>query len=214
MMLRKGIVVATHPEDHSVDLVMTDDGARLVGVQILSPNGSTRTGMVDLPEVVEKPNKWDVSEPTGQDLEAIVGYVGGFPVVMGFLYPQISQMTFNDPKRKLVRHQSDVYYTVDGRGNVEFHHPSGTYVRIAESPEHENLQGQNTDANLAIDRNTDKKVHVHVRMAGGVASIDITPGGAITVLSSSTIDMRADGDITIESGTHIKMDAPRIDLNE
>lgn len=46
-MLRLGRVVAIHPEDNSVDIVMTDDGARLVGVQALSHAAGTRSGLVD-----------------------------------------------------------------------------------------------------------------------------------------------------------------------
>lgn len=92
MALRRGIVVAVHPADHSVDLVMSDNGARLIGVQVMTSNGSTRSGSVDLPDVIEKTNKWDVSKPTGQDMIAMVDTMRGQPVVTGFLYPQVNQM--------------------------------------------------------------------------------------------------------------------------
>jgi porphobilinogen synthase len=45
--LKKGIVVAVHPEDHSVDVVLSD-GRRLTGVQVSTPNGSTRSGTSDM----------------------------------------------------------------------------------------------------------------------------------------------------------------------
>jgi hypothetical protein len=140
-MFRKGIVVEVHPEDYSVDLVMADDGSRLVGVQVLSWNGSTRTGTVDLPEIPARPNKWDVSTATGQDMHAAVGYMGRNPFVAGFFYPQISQMTFADPKLRVKRHQSDVYSFIDGAGNMEVVHPSGAYFRMGATPEHSPLTG-------------------------------------------------------------------------
>ena len=76
MSFRKGIVVDTHPEDHSVDLVMTDDGSRLIGVKVLSQNGSSRSGSVDMPEVSGRKNKWDISQKTGQEVLAAVAFMG------------------------------------------------------------------------------------------------------------------------------------------
>src|SRR3546814_10138893 len=42
-----GRVAAIHPEDYSVDLVMTDDGSHLAGVQVLAPSASSNTGYND-----------------------------------------------------------------------------------------------------------------------------------------------------------------------
>ena len=132
MSSKKGIVVGVHPEDHSVDILLSD-GRRLTGVQVQTPNGSTRSGVFDMPATPEKKNKWDVSKETGQDQIAIVSFVDEMPVVTGFLFPQISQMTFNDGKRKISRHQSDVMHSIDGDGNVQIQHPSGTYIRMGET---------------------------------------------------------------------------------
>ena len=92
MTLRKGIVVDTHPEDNSIDLVLADTGARLVGVQVMCQSASARTGTADLPVFPTKKNKWDVSETTDQDMIALIDYVGRNPVVVGFLFPQINQV--------------------------------------------------------------------------------------------------------------------------
>ena len=181
MSLRKGIVVAAHPNDHSVDLVMSDDGSRIPGVPVMAHSASARTGGVDMPDVptAKGADKWDITKRTGQDMEAVVAFFGRNPVVIGFLYPQVSQMTFDDPKRKFVRHQSDVYHTIDGDGNMELYHPSGAYVRIAENLDHEDLEKKNTDKSMQLDRNKDKKVGMRVSLGGvtfdikdGVVSID------------------------------------------
>lgn len=213
MNLRVGIVVATHPEDHSVDLVMADDGARLVGVQVLSGSASTRSGTVDMPAVPEKANKWDVTKPSGQDMKALVAFAGSTPVVTGFLFPQISQMTLSDPKKRLFRHQSDVMTIIDGDGNIDLRHPSGFAIRIGETPDHVDPAGMNADGNLAIDRNTGRLPYMRISAAGNKAVITVAPSGAITIETESTLSISADGAVSISSGTSIAMNAPRIDLN-
>lgn len=207
-MLRKAIVVACHPEDHSVDLVMCDDGARLSGVPVMSPNASARSGGVDMPEVPKKADKWDITQRDGQDMEALVAIMGrGNPLVVGFIYPQVSQMTFKDKQRKFQRHQSDVYHTVDGSGNMELYHPSGAYVRIAESPDHEDLEKKNFDENLQLDRNKDKKVHLKIKI--GDAFVHITPDGDIEI-QGRDIKITATRDMTLKAPTKITMDTPLV----
>lgn len=199
-MLRKAIVVETHPEDNSVDLVMSDDGSRLTGVQVVTYGASTRTGLVDLPEVPKRANKWDITQRTGQDIEALVGFIqGGNPVVVGFIYPQISQMTF-EKHRRFNRHRSDVYTTIDEDGNIELYHPSGVFIRIAESPEHEDLTNQNYDQNLKLDRNTARKLHVRVSIPdSGTFTMD--PQGNARLEMLKTITLQADGSsLVVRSG--------------
>lgn len=212
---RKGIVVATHPEDYSVDLVMADDGSRLVGVQVMTQNGSARTGSIDLPAVPDSPDKWDITKRNGQDMEAIVGFVGRNPVVTGFIYPQVNQMTFDDPKRAISRHQSDVYTTIDGNGDMELFHPSGTYIRIAESAEHEDLGSKNSDKSLSADRNTGRRVHFHIGMAGGVATVDISPDGKVVVTAEQNVEVHTQQnaivtaaiDATVKAGESVQVEA-------
>lgn len=207
MSMRKGIVVATHPEDHSVDLVMTDNGARLTGVQVMTGSASSRSGSVDLPEVPEKKNKWDITELTGQEMIAIVGYIGRNPVVNGFLYPQINQMLFKDPKMRFNRHQSDVMSYTDGDGNFGIMHPSGAFIQVGEKPEKPELADQNADASLKADRNTGKKVHLRVELAGNVARLTMTPDGTCELLLEQNFDLKAKGDINMEAEGDIRMKA-------
>lgn len=213
MSMRIGYVVATHPEDHSVDLVMTDDGSRMIGVQVVTMNGSTRTGSVDMPAVPEKANKWDITRETGQDMKALVAFVGRTPVVTGFLYPQVNQMLSNDPKMRVFRHQSDVVSIIDGDGNIDLRHPSGFAIRIGETPDHIDPTAKNADASLAIDRNTDRLAYMRISTAGNTAVITVSPTGAISIQSQSTLEIDANGAIKVNSGDSITMTAPRIDLN-
>ena len=193
MSLRRGIVVATHPQDYSVDLVMSDNGARLIGIQVLTPTGSTRTGSVDLPHVPPRKNKWDITEETDQEMIALVGTVNGYPVVVGFLYPQINQMLSNDPNMKINRHQSDVSWMVDGEGNIQLDHPGGAYIRIGETPDQVDTTGKNADANSKADRNTGRKVNVRIGLANNMVEITLTPQGDMTVKLKRNFEMDADG---------------------
>lgn len=188
MNLRKGIVVETHPEDNSVDLVMCDDGARLSGVPVLSGSASARSGSTGMPELPKRANKWDITQRHGTDMEAIVGSMGrGNPVVLGFMFPQVSQMTFEDKQRSFSRHQSDVYQTIDSNGNIEVYHPSGAFVRIAESSAHEDLEKKNFDKSLQLDRNKDKKILIHFQASDGGSSGTINHDGTITFKAPTKI---------------------------
>lgn len=207
MSKRLAVVVDTHPEDHSVDLVMTDTGERLTGVQVMTPSGSTRTGTVDMPAVPKKKNKWDISERTDQEMIAVVDYVGRQPVVSGFLYPQINQVLSNDPKRRMSRHQSDVQWAIDGDGNIQLEHPSGTYIRIGEAADREDTEGKNADANAKADRNTERKVNVRIGLAGNVVVLTMTPDGAVTFTLDKNFTIEADGDIVMKADGDIVMEA-------
>lgn len=194
-----GYVVRVNPGDQSVDLVLKD-GRRMTGVQVSTPNGSTRSGIFDMPAVPEKADPWDITKITGQDQKAIVTFIDGLPVVTGFLTPQINQMTFDDGKMRVDRHQSDVIQTIDGDGNIQLAHPSGTFVRIAESTEFTDLAGKNNDKNLAVDRNTSRRVHVHIELAGKAAIISISPDGAVSVQAKQDVTVETEESATIKTG--------------
>lgn len=215
MTMRIGYVVATHPEDHSVDLVMADDGSRLIGVQVATMNGSTRTGSVDLPAVPEKSDKWDITKTTGQDMKALVAFVGRTPVVTGFLYPQINQILSKDPKLRYDRHQSDVTSSIDGDGNIQIDHPCGAYIRIGESPDREDRAGKNADANSAVDRNTGRQVHVRVSLAGQQVELTMSPNGNVKLTLNNDLDIEAGGhanitcnDATVTAAESVTLDTP------
>lgn len=222
MSLRVGIVVATHPEDHSVDLVMADDGSRLVGVQVQAPSASTRSGTVNLPAIPEKADKWDISKRTEQEVEAFVDFVGRTPVVTGFKFPQVNQILSKDPKMLYSRHQSDVEYMIDGDGNVQFNHPSGAYIRIGETPDKAETAGKNADGNAKIDRNTGRKVNIRVGLAGNAVVLTMTPEGAVTfkleqdfsIEAAGNIALKAQGGISLDAVGDVKINGANVRLNE
>lgn len=212
MALRKGIVVAVHHEDHSVDLVMADDGARLIGVPVLAgPGASARTGRVDLPDVPEKPNKWDITKRDGQDMEVLVDTMGRYPVVMGFLYPQISQMLPKKAGTRIDRHRSDVVQVLDAEGNMQLSWPDGLYIRIGDQPDSVPVANANSDSNAAIDRNTGSRKTIRIETGGNTFQLTITPDGQVTMLMDQdlTVHTKAnaavtiDGDATLQVGGNV-----------
>ncbi|BCP56321.1 hypothetical protein K32_49380 [Kaistia sp. 32K] len=208
MSMRLGVVVATHPGDHSVDLVMADNGDRLVGVQVMTPSGSSRSGVVDMPAVPEKANKWDISQRTGQDQIAVVGYINKQPVVTGFIYPQINQFLSKDPRRLIGRHQSDMQWSIDGEANFQLVHPSGTYIRIGESADVEPTNGQNAHGNSEADRNTGRKVNVRIGLAGNAVVLTMTPDGVVTLKMEQDLDIECAG-ARVKASEGIVFDTPK-----
>ncbi|MFM0385882.1 hypothetical protein [Paraburkholderia dipogonis] len=212
--LRWGRVAAVHPSDYSVDLVMTDNGQQIVGVQVLSSFAGTDCGYTSMPNpsMPASGNKWDLTQQTDRDVMAAVATFGPYAVVIGFRFPQICQMLFADIDRVVNRTPSDFYTTTDASANFEAYHPSGTYFRIGTSPAHEDLSGKNVDGSWAIKKNTGAAVHAHLQVANVgsvVATFDIDPSGNVTlthngnlaVNTTGTANVNVTGAATIQSSS-------------
>ena len=213
-------VVAIHPESNCVDVVVLRTGARLAAVRVLSGMATGQTGIADL-HLPDSAAGYD-SENTGKrDIVAALSYYREIPFVVGFLFPEVAECLFARTDFRVDRHASDVYHTIDAAGNIELAHPSGAFVRIAESPAHEDLTGKDYDSIWKIARNTGRAVHIHIEQASGKASINIDPAGNITITNtgdttvstSGNIGISAGGDIAIEAGGNFAVKAAKIDLN-
>jgi hypothetical protein len=208
-------VVAVHPESNAVDCLILETGSRIPGVQVLSgmPN-STNCGHADLFDPTS-PNDWTARMTRDRDIIAVVGWAGSSPVVVGFLFPQVCQMLFDDKRdRRITRHASDVYVSIDKDGNTEVYHPSGTYLRIGEKPEHEDLTSKDFDQKWKITKNTDKAVYAHlsVRNAGAeMASLDFDPEGNVTLMCKKDLTFDVGGNETHKVAGNYKATASRYD---
>lgn len=203
--LRWGRVAAIHPEDYSVDLVMTDDGSHLAGVQVLTPHASTNSGnnCLSKPATSSSGDPWDLTEETDRDVIAGVAFFGPYPVVLGFRFPQVCQMLFADLERAINRHPSDFYTSIDAQGNFEAYHPSGTYWRIGTSPDHEDLTGKDFDGKWKIAKNTASAPHVHLTVANAgapVATFDVDPSGNVAMQNNGNLTAQVGKDVTATVG--------------
>lgn len=197
MNLRVAKVVGTHPEHRAVDLVYLDSGWRASGVLVVSPDGSTNTGSINLPEPVISGDKWDPKLSGDRDMLALVGTVGDRPVVLGFITPQVCQMSFRRKNFAVHRYPSDVYTMVDGDGNTELYHPSGTYVRIGQGTAHEDLTGKDFDGQWKLKKG--KGATITISANGGKATLVIAPNGGITVTSGQNMTVNAAGTMTFQA---------------
>lgn len=212
--LRMARVAAVNPQDHSVDLVMVDDGSRYPGVQVLAPTATTNCGYNDLPSVTATAEKFSLTQSTDRDALAVVGFMAPtVPVVLGFLWPQVNQVLFADKDRRVVRHASDVYTTTDAHGNFELYHPSGTYLRIGTDPGHEDLTGKDFDGNWKIAKNTDKAVHLKLRVSNAgaeKASLQFDPSGNVTLQCSGNLSAQVGGTTSVDSAGKATLKAPEV----
>ena len=209
--IRIARVTAVHPKAHAVDLIIANDGTRYSMVQVMAMAG-TDWGRVDLPNVVRPKADGDYMEGLGytgaREMNAVVAFYQDGPVVLGFLLPQDCQMTFPDENRRVDRHASGVYSTIDGAGNFELAHPSGTFLRMATSPGHEDLTGQDFDGSWAVPEADPVHVHLEVAGSGGAkVTIDLAPDGTVTVNAAGAVSVTAGGAATVTAPS-VTLDTP------
>lgn len=225
-MLDLGRVVATHGNSHSVDLLMMRDGRRLTGVQVMSGAASTNTGFNDIPspDLNNQQNPFESEMSGTRDLLAVVAFYQRIPVVIGFLFPQVSQLLFDDAERMVYRHASDVYITIDKDGNTEVAHPSGTFFKIGSNPEHTDLTGKDFDKKWVIKRNKSKAVHASLVVKSGGAEkarFSMDPGGNallktvanVTAEVGGNLSATVSGTTSVDSSGVMELTAPTITLN-
>lgn len=199
-----GFVTAVYPQGQSIDVLLSEDGSRLANVQVMVPTGSTNTGMVDLPDpgLPSDNSRWEFNTQPERYLRAVVAFTRGAPVCIGFLLPQVTQMTFNQKNRRISRHASDVYSTIDDAGNTELYHPSGVYFRIGTSSAHEDLTGHDVDQQWKIARNTSQAVHVHLAALNGT-TFDVDPAGNVVIsVPHGTVGLTCPAGVTVTAPTH------------
>lgn len=202
--MRIGIVVATHPEDGSVDIVMTDDYSRLAGVQVMTSGGNASSGASDLyaPEERTGSAKWDLSKVTPDNPIACVDFSGVMPIVVGFIRPQVGQSNFAEKNLRVNRHMSDVYSTLNSAGDFELAFPNGTFIRVGATPDHVNLAGQDVDGKWAIAKNTGAATHLRVVLGNGgavKADLHISPDGNVTGTFQGTGNLTFVGDVVVNA---------------
>ena len=230
-VLRLGKVVKVHPSDHSVDLVMMDNGAKMANVQLLAPTASTRSGRVDLPtpDSVDDENPWSLKMSETQDLLAAIAMMGGTPICIGFLYPQANELAMPEGTQNLRidRHASDFYQTIDDSAVMTMHHPGGAYLSIGGG--YNVLDGKDFDQKWKINRNI-RSVEITIRTPDGSGSIqgetvggdsdqekkeEESAGGSTIVCAPKKITLETGGfisasaqkDISATAGTDITITA-------
>lgn len=196
--IRIAKVVDTSPKGNALDLVFLDNLGIARNAQVLSQSAGTDYGSVDMPEPT-KPKSgtvFDAKETKDRDIYAVVAMVGGEPLVIGYIPPQVNQMAFDKtthPNLKIQRHASDFYQVTDNEGNTGLIHPGGSSIKIGSPPA---LEGADYDKKWKITKNKDKKKSI-----------------ALSVEESGTITIDTTGTIAIDAVKLVAVTASRITLN-
>lgn len=207
-----GIVVAVYPEGNSIDVLMPKTGDRLANVQCASYTGSSNSGHMDLPEIglPVDDSRWSlpIIAQAQRYVRAIIDSIDGMPICMGFLLPQVTQMTFARNNFSVKRHASDVYSTTNANADHEWYHPSGTFLRVAASPAHEDLTNQDVDQSWKIAQNTASAPYVNLVVANAgaqVANIEVDPSGNITITHNGnlTVTTKGNADVNVTGTTNV-----------
>ncbi|NYH24697.1 hypothetical protein [Paraburkholderia bryophila] len=206
------VVVAVHPEGNSIDVVDSDSGAWIGNVQVMSHTGSSNTGHMDLADIGMPVgvSQWDLTQAPERYVQALLSHVKGMPIAVGFLMPQITQMTFQRSNFRVNRHASDVYETTNAQGDHEFSHPSGSYMRWGQSPAHEDLTGADWDGQWQITQNKGSAPHLNITVANAgspVATLHFDPQGNVTLTHNGNLTVNAKGNAAVTVGGTTELDS-------
>lgn len=199
---RMAKVLAVHPDKHTADLMFLDTGGPFMDAFVAVDFATTNSGSVDLPDPTQLPLSQQPRASGDRDILAAVLMFGTTAIVMGFIYPQFSQLFFRDRNRRIDRHASDVYSSIDGDGNYEFAHPSGTYLRFGETPGHEDLTGKDTRGLWKIANNTGTAPYLDFALmnaGSSVATVQITPTGTCTITGHGNLSSTFQGTQVLHS---------------
>lgn len=228
--LRFAKIVKAHPSGNAHDVVMLDDGSRIPGVQSIATHASNNAGTINMhrPDQ-EASDEWSPKmasdeDQTKRDVIAVVAMVGITPVIIGHIYPPVSQMNFPDTDEfknlQLDRHASDLVQSTDDEANYNVAHPSGSWISMSQGGSPPNLQGKDYDKIWKITRNKEAPAQIVLHTAA--ATIVVHPSGYINVYAQNDVTITAERrncaitagqDLTGTAGRQIRLSAPRIDLN-
>lgn len=196
-ILRIAKVCDTSPKGNALDLLFLDNLGIARNAQVLSRSAGTDFGDLDMPEPT-KPKEGTVfnhKETKDRDIYAVVAMIGGEPVVLGYIPPQVNQLAFDKtkhPNLKISRHASDFYQVTDNEGNTGMIHPSGTSINIGTPP---NLTGADYDQKWKLTKNTGNLKSISL-IVPKKASIVLNTGGLIAITSlTDNVNITASKDI-------------------
>lgn len=186
-------VIGVHWEDHTVDL-MTENGATMLHVRLMTPFGGSDYGDRQMPQFTPvDPGKalFDGGDGVGfgggnRDAWALVAFTRGaqlHPVVLGFVYPEVSQMMI-DGFQKLTRHVGDTFSAVSLDGDIWLGFtPDGSHVGFHyDNPAPPAIHG--TDYDRIADPATGKQPSFSAVLANGsTVHLDGQSGNVLHIAS-------------------------------
>lgn len=201
--IRIGKVVFVHPQANAIDVMFIDDGSRMVGVQVMRPRAGTRSGVMGLDEPAEPDDDpWRPVLTGDQDVLAVIALTSAMPVCLGFLPPQVGQMTFQEKGLYIDRYPSDTYQLIDRQGDYEIVHPGGSHLLISAKEKPKELDRNDFDERWAIGRNTASAPTITLRTPR--ADWLVTHDGFIRGDAREKIETHSDDNTEIDTDTDLK----------
>lgn len=185
-------VIDIHPEKGTVDLRFAR-GQRVFGVKVLSREAGTQGGIAYLQSIThssparDNQGSLDGFEDDGHhSCYALVTFIEGaysLPVVLGYIWPPVTQMLFKEKGLKIERHsESNIYQLWDKEGNYELVSPDGSYLHLGPAgSSHRDLSKTDMQKSWSIPL-TDPGVFEIVHASGSSLSL-----GTEGVSSSSSL---------------------------
>lgn len=209
-----------------------------VNVPVMSPNISQKEGIAWIPNILEEETVQfeqlddlytfyeQSSNNEKNNVYAVILFIGDdphTPVCIGFIVPNGSQMTFEEPGVKIERHTSNIYTRTTKNGTYEHSFPDGTYIKLAQEDEPielTSLEYSNADSEkIPWTIEADSPRYIYVKHSSGT-SITIDAQGNVAIESLGSVSVKAEnvdvsansgdvtiGNISLVSHTHLFDDA-------
>lgn len=194
-MIKLAQVTQVYPRSRKVDLVFLDSRLACAGVSVMSGSVGSDYGVWDMPAADRPSSQSGVGafNPGGRNIIAVCGLFGARserPVVLGFLRPADSVLSFTQDNREVHLHPSGTYTTVAPDGSFEVYNSGGGYIRIGTGA-HENLAGV-----AANGWNEPSAAVPTITASNGHGSIVIDPSGNITATAGGNLVASVQGNMT------------------
>lgn len=220
--LRIARVARIYPEVHAVDVVFTADGGVAAGVPVmLGSPASQQFGAGFLPEIDQPAGGTaDPSLSGTRDLLCVVALADGFPIVIGWLHPQVGAVGFKGQANLEVRrHPSDYYSVTTNSADMAMHHPGGSFIAMGASVP-KIAAKSDYDEQWELKRNVEiaATIRLHSTKPDGAAQGDVIASpGSINLIEfagghSASLDLQG-GTGQMVASMQITIQAPVIKLN-
>jgi hypothetical protein len=145
------------------------------------------------------------------DIYCVAAYIGDYsnPVVVGFLFPNQTELSIPELGLYIFRHESDVIIMIRGDGTTEFYHPSGSYIKFGEDDVNNVAGRELADGGLypqtasdfrvrkSSDFNATKQMGFFMKMWSG-QELTLDKDGTINLLTGPiNLEIKKDGTVNL-----------------
>ena len=212
-VLRVARVLKSLPHQNAMDVIYLDSGTTAYAVPVMSHSAGYNHGVHYLPDPRPKdfngkPTDVDLGlgEPGDRDMLAVVANLMSNPIIIGFMYPEVTHNAFEYdkfPDMRVDRHTSDFETITMADGSFCLRHPGGTSIMVGDVPD---LTGEDFDKKYKKNRNRVAIKPVTIRVQNSVIKIDTN--GDVTISSTNNVSISSVAKLSL-SGKEIDIIAKK-----